>query len=242
MEIEITYRKQKVWVDNRGTKWRWKEPAVSRAFGTGWMVWGQGENVFIVTNYHVIESYYITLQERSADTWEVGEWLVSDSKAILIRDRDGAVRSKILHVNREADIAVLSRSSVGIEGEPLELADPASITVGDAVTLLGYGAVEKRADWEAYLSTVYAAQRVGEISNIGQFEDNCHDCDVADWVEKLRHSAKSVSGDSGGPLVNVEGKVVGLNYAGGGDDTVAVHVSHLAEAIQKAYLSTFAPD
>jgi len=207
------------------------------------LAWGPDEEIFIVTNYHVIEDYLADMPERPVDTWDLGEWRVEGSREIRIRNRQDSVRSEILYANKEEDIAVLSRSAVTLEGEPLALADPESVAIGDEVTLFGYGAYKRvYQDWEAILSIDYAIQRKGTITHLGRIDDNCRECSVSVWTEKFHFSAPGIPGDSGGPVVDPLGQVVGLTYAGGAESAIAVHVSHIADAIRQAYLNTIVPD
>lgn len=208
------------------------------------MVWWKDDTIFVVTNFHVIDAYHTRMDERPADTWEVGEWRVQDSKAVLIRNREDAVRSKILYEDRAADIAVLSVSSSIPEGEPLELAAPEAIAVGDEVTTYGYGTVSYPSAWATTAPVKHADPEKGEIVKLGTFLGHCTNCDVADETVKFRFSANAVSGDSGGPVVDTSGKVVGLLYAGArdGSSALAVHVSHIAEALHTAWLNTLTQD
>ena len=243
VQIEVAWKVQRVRIDQRGTKWRWRTPQdYVASLGTGWLVWGKDENIFIVTNRHVIDSFYTRMEERPGDTWDVGVWRVLDSKAILIRNREDAVRSKILYENSATDTAVLSVSSSIPEGEPLELADPESISVGDEVTTYGYGTIGNPSSWASVAPITHADPEMGEITELGAFPDHCRSCNVSASTVKFSLSADAVPGDSGGPVVDATGRVVGLLYAGGSGSSVAVHVSHIAEALQKAWLNTLTED
>ena len=204
------------------------------------MVWWKDDSRFIVTNYHVVDAYYSGMKERPADTWEVGHWRVRDSLRITISNRQNTVGSKILYGNAAADIAVLSANGVSLEGEPLRLANPESAAIGDAVAVYGYATVPNPDRYDRIVSGIrHADEETGIIAEIGAFPDKCRACTVAISTDKLRISAISTKGDSGGPVINTSGAVLGMLYAGSANDTIAVHVSHIADAVNEAWLDSF---
>ena len=233
---------QRVWLDAAGDKWRWRFPvSYTVARGTGYVIGWRDESRFVITNYHVIEPYYTDLPERDADTEEVGEWRVRNSTQVRIRTRQDAAGSKILYADPDADIAILSARGIAPEGEPLELADPESVSVGDTVAAYGYGSIDFDRLWSTE-AIRYADRETGTVQEIGAFPDRCGNCTVLDATPKIMIRMRAIAGDSGGPLVNADGRVVGLVYAAGQHGTLAIHVSELAAAVHRAWLDSLSDD
>ena len=243
MQITVRWEEQMVWRDDQGRLWRWETPRLHGGSGSGWLVQWKDDSRFIVTNYHVIDSFYTDMDERPADTWDTGHWRVRHSWRVEVSNRQDTVGSKVLRGNETADLAVLSARGVSIEGDPLLLADPDSIAVGDPVAMFGYGTVAEADRYDRIVSGVrYADMEVGKIYEIGSFDDSCHECTVSDSTKKLLISAGAVQGDSGGPVSNASAAIVGVLYAANEDSAVAVHVSHIADEVHRAWLDSFASD
>ena len=211
------------------------------AIGTGYIIGWRDESRFVITNYHVVEAYYTELPERDADTEEVGLWRVRNSTQVRIRTRQDAAGSKILYADADADIAILSARGIAPEGEPLELADPESVAVGDIVAAYGYGSIDFDRLWSTE-AIRYADRETGTVQEIGAFPDQCGNCSVLDATPKIMIKMRAIPGDSGGPLVNTDGQVVGLVYAAGRHGTLAIHVSQLADAVHRAWLDSLSDD
>ena len=81
----------------------------------------------------------------------------------------------------------------------------------------------------------YAYSKTGTVQQIGAFPDRCDDCTVRDATQKILIRMPGAAGISGGPLVNAAGQVVRMVYASSLDSALALHVSHLAAAVQRAW-------
>lgn len=238
VQIKVTWKEQRVWKDEEGNIWRWRRPlAFEAGYGTGWIVQYKDEQRFIVTNSHVIAPYYTEMEERPADTWDIGSWRIPHSLRITVSNRQDTVGTKILRDNEAADLAILSANGVNIEGEPLRLADPELITVGSNVAIYGYGTVRDPDPYDRTASHIYYADvETGTITEDGAFADQCPDCTVAHDTRKLRISTGVAHGDSGGPVIDTDGNIVGVLYAGNPQMAIAIHGSHIADEMHQAWL------
>lgn len=154
------------------------------ASGSGFVVGRDNENVYVVTNYHVVEgepiSVYIwTGKEETADA-EIYAYSIQRDLCILKLDK-GFLR----------DALVLS---------PID-------EKGAAVYAVGFpGAADSLSDEEAHISSeatitdgIVSAVRKATIAENG------------DPVQLLQVTAAINSGNSGGPLFNSDGQVIGVN-------------------------------
>lgn len=134
----------------------------------------------------------------------------------------------------------------------MELARPGSVSVGDTVAFYGY---RSKIDFYSepplvrphsgryasrYSETEYS--ETGAVQQIGAFPDRCVNCIVLDATQKILVRMPAAPDTSGGPLVNASGQVVGMVYAASPNSALAIHVSHLAAAAQRAWVNSLPVD
>lgn len=154
------------------------------ASGSGFVVGRDNENVYVVTNYHVVEgnpvSVYIwTGKEETADA-EIYAYSIQRDLCILKLDK-GFLR----------DALILSPVA----------------EKGSAVYAVGFpGAADSLSDEEAHISSE-ATITDGIVSAVRKATI----AENSDPVQLLQVTAAINSGNSGGPLFNADGQVIGVN-------------------------------
>lgn len=137
----------------------------------------------IVTNYHVV---------RGADELEIA--FPSGYKA----------RGEVLGTDSDSDIAVIYVDAPPDELHPLPLGDSNQIQVGQVVAAIGNPL--------GYDGTM----TVGIISSLGRTLDSMHAAPGGSYFtagDIIQTDAPINPGNSGGPLLNLEGEVIGVNFA-----------------------------
>jgi 2-alkenal reductase len=137
----------------------------------------------IITNYHVV---------RSADDLEIA--FSSGFKT----------RGEILGTDSDSDIAVIKVDAPAEELYPLPLGDSNQIKVGQIVVAIG-----NPLGYDGTMTT-------GIISSLGRTLDSLHEAPGGNFFtagDIIQTDAAINPGNSGGPLLNLDGEVVGVNFA-----------------------------
>lgn len=152
--------------------------------GSGVMYRKDGNQVYIVTNYHVIEN--------------------GDSFEVVLADNNTITRSDIELIGSDqyTDLAVL-KAEIDFDVTIAEFSDSDSLKVGEFVVAIG----------NPLGLDFFGTTTLGIISGSERFISvDLNDDGVDDWVAKvLQHDAAINPGNSGGALINVDGKVIGIN-------------------------------
>lgn len=137
----------------------------------------------IITNYHVV---------RDADDLEIA--FSSGLK----------VRGVVLGTDTDSDIAVLQVEAPKEELHPLPLGDSNQIKVGQIVVAIG-----NPLGYDGTMTT-------GIISSLGRTLESLHEAPGGNFFtagDIIQTDAAINPGNSGGPLLNLNGEVVGVNFA-----------------------------
>lgn len=188
-------------------------------FGTAFLVDKDGR---MLTNRHVVEPWWKN-DELSSITQEGMEPLIADIDGYC-PDAPRPLRVSIQKISQETDLAVVSavlddprRPVIGLDAR-----QDAAVS-GNPVVLMGYptglDALLARVD-EQTMHTIITSN-AGNPADImialvnrkliRPITTQGHIGDVE--AERIVYDAQTTSGGSGGPLFNLEGKVVGVNYA-----------------------------
>lgn len=129
---------------------------------------------YIITNNHVIEN--------------------ADNFKIRFEDETG-VDATLLHVDVDADIALLSFSDEGLEDIIVsELGNSTALKKGDIILASGHPTG----------FSFYGSITFGVVAGIDRFVEG-------ETITFIQHDAAINSGNSGGPIYNLSGQVVGIN-------------------------------
>jgi S1-C subfamily serine protease len=146
----------------------------SKGIGTGFFV---GQEGLIVTNYHVVKG-----TEKAVVKLSTGEFLPVE---------------EIIAEDKEADLVLLSLSAKGRTFQPLSIANPSSVKVGQPILVIGnpFGL-----EWTVSNGIVSAVREMPDLGKVVQI------------------TAPISMGSSGSPVVNMDGEVLGvaLAYISGG--------------------------
>ena len=137
----------------------------------------------IITNYHVV---------RDADDLEIA--FSSGLK----------VRGEVLGTDTDSDIAVLKVDIPSAELHPLPLGDSNQIKVGQIVVAIG-----NPLGYDGTMTT-------GIISSLGRTLESLHQAPGGNFFtagDIIQTDAAINPGNSGGPLLNLNGEVIGVNFA-----------------------------
>ena len=130
--------------------------------------------------------------------------VVENAKAVTVVFYDGSwADAEVVATDPQADLAVLKvEPPAGFPWRPLNLADGDSLRVGHSVVAIGnpFG----------YASTMTTGivSALGRSFATGSFGENRYTL-----PEVIQTDAAINPGNSGGPLVNLDGEVVGVNFA-----------------------------
>jgi 2-alkenal reductase len=141
------------------------------------------EQGHIVTNYHVV---------RDAEDLEIA--FPSGYKT----------RGEILGTDSDSDIAVIKVDAPSEELSPLPLGDSNQVKVGQIVVAIG-----NPLGYDGTMTT-------GIISSLGRTLDSLHEAPGGNFFtagDIIQTDAAINPGNSGGPLLNLDGEVVGVNFA-----------------------------
>ena len=189
------------------------------AFGTGFLASTSGQ---ILTNHHV------------AEPW----WQNDDLKEMLDQGLDPAIAEMTAYfpgvphgipitterISSAADVAVLKGNISELGLRKIALADGHGAAVsGSPIVLLGYptalDAILARAGSETIQSIATASkgdpkQVVEELARRNLIRPVTTQGHIGDVLpDKIVYDAQTTSGGSGGPLFNIQGKVIGINFA-----------------------------
>jgi len=137
----------------------------------------------IITNYHVV---------RDADDLEIA--FSSGYKT----------RGEILGTDSDSDIAVIKVDAPADELHPLPLGDSNDIRVGQIVVAIG-----NPLGYDGTMTT-------GVVSSLGRTLESLHEAPGGNYFtagDIIQTDAAINPGNSGGPLLNLNGEVVGVNFA-----------------------------
>lgn len=137
----------------------------------------------IITNYHVV---------RDADDLEIA--FPSGNK----------IRGKVLGTDSDSDIAVIKVDAPSEQLHPLPLGDSNQVKVGQIVVAIG-----NPLGYDGTMTT-------GVISSLGRTLESLHEAPGGNYFtagDIIQTDAAINPGNSGGPLLNLNGEVIGVNFA-----------------------------
>ena len=188
-------------------------------FGTAFLV---GKDGSMLTNRHVVEPWWKN-DELASVTQEGIEPLIAEVNGYC-PDAPRPLRVTIKKISQEADLAVVGAVLEDPDQPVIGLDSRAEAAVsGNRVVLMGYptglDSLLARAD-EATMQQIVKSSG-GNPANImtalvnhkliRPITTQGHIGDVE--RERIVYDAQTTSGGSGGPLFNLQGKVIGVNYA-----------------------------
>jgi len=189
------------------------------AFGTGFLVSAAGQ---ILTNHHVAEPWW-----QNDDLKEMLDQGLEPTIAEMTAYFPGITHGIAIStekVSSAADVAILKGNVSELGIKQVALADaPRSAVRGEAIVLLGYptalDAMLARTSAETLQSIATASkgdpkQVVEELARRNLIRPITTQGHIGDVLpDKIVYDAQTTSGGSGGPLFNIEGKVIGINFA-----------------------------
>jgi S1-C subfamily serine protease len=188
-------------------------------FGTGFLVSAGGQ---ILTNHHVAEPWW-----QNDDLKEMIDQGLEPVMVEMTAYFPGVPRGIAISTEKispAADVAVVKGNVSELRIKQISLAEGRSSAVsGGPVVLLGYptglDAILARTGAETLQSIVSATkgdrkQVMEELARRNLIRPITTQGHIGDVLpDKIVYDAQTTSGGSGGPLFNIEGKVVGINFA-----------------------------
>jgi S1-C subfamily serine protease/CheY-like chemotaxis protein len=188
-------------------------------FGTGFLASASGQ---ILTNHHVAEPWW-----QNSDLKEMLDQGLVPVIVEMTAYFPGVPRGldiKTEKISSSADVAVLRGNVSELGIKQIALADGhRSAISGGPVVLLGYptalDAILARAGAETLQSIATASkgdpkQVMEELARRNLIRPITTQGHIGDVLpDKIVYDAQTTSGGSGGPLFNIEGKVIGINFA-----------------------------
>jgi S1-C subfamily serine protease len=211
-------------------------------FGTGFLAGRDGR---ILTNHHVVEPWWH--DDELKQLTDHGAVAYVSSYQAYFPGRAEGLRAKLDRISSHADVATLKlEARAPQDAEPLELdgRSEASVT-GEAVVLIGYPTgiegILARADSDVAQKiasgTTDVSQMMSQLASQRLIRPTTTQGHIGDVLEnKIVYDAATTSGGSGGPLFNVDGKVIGINFAvlkGFGGSNLAVPARYATELLSK---------
>lgn len=205
--------------------------------GTGFFVGAKGKNPqYIVTNFHVIESYveagegdygYLYLGDDSNGSVYFGGKL-EIRIMYSANDYDVAYTVDYGSVDR-IDLALLRLLEPTDKREALTLYIPTSDMVGETIYAVGFPG---NADNDYTNASQYAKEDVTVTQGtISRFAANTQ------GIERIQIDASINHGNSGGPLVTEEGYVIGVNTNGWTEDDetkfYSINIKHVVDLLDR---------
>jgi S1-C subfamily serine protease len=188
-------------------------------FGTGFVVKREGK---IMTNHHVVEPWW--KDEDMKQLLDHGATAYVLAYEVYFPGKAEGLGAKLDRISSKADVATLQlESPLPPNSAVLELDDRNESTVtGDPVVLIGYptgieGILARAgtdvaqkiaggsADVKDIMSQLASERLIRPTTTQGHIGDVLED--------KIVYDAATTSGGSGGPLFNLNGKVIGINFA-----------------------------
>jgi DNA-binding response OmpR family regulator len=189
------------------------------AFGTGFLASSSGQ---ILTNHHVAEPWW-----QNDDLKEMVDQGLEPAIAEMTAYFPGVPHGIPITTERissAADVAVLKGNVSELGIRKIALADGHGAAVsGSPIVLLGYptalDAILARAGAETIQSIATASkgdpkQVMEELARRNLIRPVTTQGHIGDVLpDKIVYDAQTTSGGSGGPLFNIDGKVIGINFA-----------------------------
>ena len=189
------------------------------AFGTGFLASASGQ---ILTNHHVAEPWW-----QNDDLKEMVDQGLEPTIAEMTAYFPGVPHGIPITTERissAADVAVLKGNVSELGLRKIALADGHGAAVsGSPIVLLGYptalDAILARAGAETIQSIATASkgdpkQVMEELARRNLIRPVTTQGHIGDVLpDKIVYDAQTTSGGSGGPLFNIDGKVIGINFA-----------------------------
>jgi 2-alkenal reductase len=150
---------------------------------------GLGSGFVIDNDGHIITNYHV----------------VRDAEDLEIAFSSGyKTRGEVIGTDADSDIAVIKVNAPPEELYPLPLGDSNQIKVGQIVVAIG-----NPLGYDGTMTT-------GVISSLGRTLDSLHEAPGGNYFtagDIIQTDAAINPGNSGGPLINLDGEVVGVNFA-----------------------------
>lgn len=176
-------------------------------WGTGFFVGNKDENVeYLITNYHVIESFVQWGSGEKIDYPITEDWAVPIKSKIYVHfEEDDYEEAYVVDYDKIKDIAVLQLDSPTDKRKALPLCSPTEDMVGNTVYIFGYPGLSENIFVDATSSWGMndASVMTGVISRLFT--------EAGTGNKFIQTDAEIQHGHSGGPMVNENGAVLGVN-------------------------------